>query len=112
MGNKEDYITIKNNINHMVTLGIIAFTVMMGSIAIIVYGCYYANDSINNFTYKTFNGWIISYNSYYNPTDGYYHLDMNGEKSNGDNCTYYNYYVGTEDIMNIIISDNMNKQIR
>lgn len=90
----------------------ILFTVMMLLVWLIVWGYYNRTDYMNGFKYKTFEGWIVSHDSYYNPTDGYYHLNMNGEKANGLNCTYYDYYVGTESVMNIVIGKDMNTQVK
>lgn len=44
--------------------------------------------------YETFNGFIVSHDSHYDPVDNYYHLDMNGETATGFNCTYPNYFFG------------------
>lgn len=109
---KKELEDIRSNICCFSYSSIIFFTLTMLFIGLIIWGHYKEVDSADDFKYETFDGWIVSHDSYYNPTDGYYHLNMNGEKSNGLNCTYYDYYVGTESIMNIIIEENTNTQIK
>lgn len=93
-------------------ISILSVALITLSIGLIVLTYYEKADYDANFKYETFKGWVVSYDSYYNPTDGYYHLNLNAEKVNGINCTYYDYYIGSESIMDIVIGENMDKKIK
>lgn len=56
---------------------------------------------------NTIYGWIVGYDKYYDPTDGFYHLNMHGESLDRHACIYHDYYVGSEPMINIIIARDL-----
>lgn len=61
--------------------------------------------------YANFNGYIVSSQTTFDNTTGLYYLDMIAEKINLKNCTYYDYAVGSLDVINILINKQMYKSI-
>lgn len=66
---------------------------------------------MTNTSKKRLNGWVVGYDIEPDPNTELYHLNMHGENLKGRTCIYYDYYIGSETMVNILIDKNMHKEV-
>lgn len=92
---------------------LISSILIIVSITMIILYISYANEKMEEFKYEKFNGYIIDSTTLYNNSTNSYHLNMIAEKIESmNNCTYYDYAIGSLNTVNAIIYHDIGEKIK